>query len=230
MQITEFSVFGLRSSIVDLRTPNSPLRFRLFPMVHIGNPEYYRDVTRRLSECDLVVAEGTDNASSLGFAVVLAMRLTGRRAAWSLVHQDIDYAVLGKPTAWPEGSGTPRRSWWRSAAGWLDVLLMTPFYTVVMVAGGRDWLLRQHYVVNDNTEVRARFRSKDVVDARDRVLLDALAGIYAERKDRREVVGIAYGAGHMPAVVRELRREFGYRPVGAEWVTVFDDANLHVRF
>jgi hypothetical protein len=28
------------------------------------------------------------------------------------------------------------------------------------------------------------------------------------------------GTGHMPAVTRELDRQFGYRPRSAEWLTV----------
>ena len=35
-------------------------------------------------------------------------------------------------------------------------------------------------------------------------------------------VAVVLEAGHMPAVTRELYRQFGYRPRSAEWLTVFD--------
>ncbi|MFF5171460.1 hypothetical protein ACFY3U_02355 [Micromonospora sp. NPDC000089] len=73
MQITEVSVLGLRSAVITLARPDSPLRFVLFPMVHFGLPSFYRQVADRLAACDLIVAEGYDGAAHLP-AVVQALR------------------------------------------------------------------------------------------------------------------------------------------------------------
>src|SRR5439155_5736896 len=39
MQITEVSVIGVRSAVIELRRPGSPLRYVLFPMIHMGQPD-----------------------------------------------------------------------------------------------------------------------------------------------------------------------------------------------
>lgn len=226
MQITEFSVFGLRSSVIDLRVRGNPLTFRLFPMIHIGQREFYQEVADRLRECDLIVSEGTDAPSSTGHAIVLAMRMTFQRSARELVHQDIDHAALGVPVIWPDALSRDNRRKRLAVLSLLDMLLFTPFYVVVMAFGGRNWLLRTRFEVYDNTEVRLRFMNKTFIRDRDKALVSALAEIYQERHDRNEVVGIVYGAAHMPAVIEALSTRFGYRAVGADWLTVFDEASL----
>jgi hypothetical protein len=57
---------------------------------------------------------------------------------------------------------------------------------------------------------------------RDTLLADCLASIYNAHRDETFDVAVVYGAGHMPAITRELNRRFGYRPRRAEWLTVFD--------
>lgn len=229
MQITEYSVFGLRSAVIELRARGKPLTFRLFPMVHIGGPEFYREVGERLRECDLIVAEGWDMPSSTGMAMMLAMRLTFQRAAWQLVHQDIDYEALGVPALWPEAASNSTRRQRLGLLSYLDLVLLIPFYVVVMALGGRGWLLRNRLEVYDNSDIRMRTRrmTKFIIEDRDADLVSTLSQVYAERQDRREVVAVVYGAAHMPAVINALNARFGYRAVGAEWMTVFEEADLH---
>lgn len=225
MQITEYSVAGLRSAVIDLRARGNPLTFRLFPMVHLARPEFYREVAQRLRECDLIVSEGEDTPSSTGYAIVLAMRLTFQRAARNLLHQDIDHEALGVPTLWPDNYSRPSRRRRFSPWSLADIVLMTPFYFVVMALGGRGWLLRNRFEVNDDTDVRLRMMTKSLVHDRDATLIETLSRVYEERRDRREVVAVVYGAAHLPAVINALNARFGYRAVGAEWVTVFDEAD-----
>jgi len=58
MQIIEVSVIGVRSGVLRLTRRDTPLRFEIFPMVHIGEPAFYTAVAERLRRCDLIVAEG----------------------------------------------------------------------------------------------------------------------------------------------------------------------------
>ncbi|MFC9437261.1 hypothetical protein [Nocardia sp. NPDC057030] len=197
-------------------------------MIHIGQPQFYRAVADRLRECDLIVSEGDDTPSSTGHAIVLALRMTLQRSARTLVHQDINHAALGVPVMWPEHSSRRSRRRRLPVLSLLDLLLLTPFYVAVMALGGRDWLLRSRFEIYDNTEVRLRFMHKTFLHDRDEDLVSALTEIHEERGDRREVVAIVYGAAHMPAVIEALNTRFGYRAVGAEWLTVFDTA-MHYR-
>ena len=59
-----------------------------------------------------------------------------------------------------------------------------------------------------------------LVDDRDRLLVNALNSFINARADEPIVVGVVYGAGHMPAVVRALAAS-GFKPMKAEWLTVF---------
>ena len=58
MQYVESSVIGLRSAVFTLARLATPLRFVVFPMVHVAEPDFYRQVAERAGECDLIVAEG----------------------------------------------------------------------------------------------------------------------------------------------------------------------------
>jgi hypothetical protein len=225
MQITEVSVIGVRSAVVVLRHPQTPLRFALFPMVHIGRPEFYTEVTTRLRRCQLVVAEGYDGPSSTGLAYRIALRATLQHAAGGLTHQDIDFGALGVPVIWPEKptSRKPRRGRMprvETAAA----LLLAPFLILTMAVGGRRFLLRRHLEVSDSTEPRIflRFLQEPLFDLRDAELLASLEEIHGERKDEPIQVAVVYGAGHLPAVVRGLSSRFGYRAAGGEWLTVID--------
>jgi hypothetical protein len=58
MQIIEVTDFAVRSAVLRLTRPGTPLRFEIFPMVHTAEPGFYDAVAERLRRTDLVVAEG----------------------------------------------------------------------------------------------------------------------------------------------------------------------------
>src|SRR5215472_4125164 len=58
MQFTESSIVGLRSAVITLTHRATPLRFILFPMVHVGEQAFYDEVAARARLCQLLVAEG----------------------------------------------------------------------------------------------------------------------------------------------------------------------------
>ncbi|GAB3825043.1 hypothetical protein ACFPIJ_64005 [Dactylosporangium cerinum] len=226
MQITEVSFVGVRSAVVTLRHRTAALRFVLFPMVHIGRADFYAAVAERLRQCDLIVAEGYDGPSSTGRAYRIALRLTRQRGRGRLVHQDIDYAALGVPVVWPERifRDTRRRDRMPLLA-WLDLVVLVPYLTVTMAVGGTRWLLRRHFEISDDSEVRfsREFLTKWIVHDRDRELIEALTEIHRTRADDPIDVAVVYGAGHLPAVVHALAGTLGYRPRrGGEWLTVID--------
>lgn len=225
MQITEVSVFGVRSAVTTFRHPSTPLRFVLLPMIHFGRRDYYQRVARRLATCGLVVAEGYDGPSSTGLAYLTAMRLTGQRGARGLVHQDIDYAALGVPVLWPDALPVAGRRDRIPMTGWLDLATLVPFLTVTMAVGGRDWLFRRNYQIDDDTEprLRSKFLNRVFLTERDEDLLSTLSGVHEKRATEPIEVGVVYGAAHLPAVVRLLVGKLGYRPQrDGEWLTAID--------
>jgi hypothetical protein len=43
MQYIEASVIGVRSAVITLKRRATPLRFVLIPMVHVAEPDFYRE-------------------------------------------------------------------------------------------------------------------------------------------------------------------------------------------
>lgn len=80
MQLIEVSDFGVRSAEIWLGRVETPLRFALFPVLHLGTAAYYEEVTRRLQRCQLVVAEGISGRS---IAVTALTAVSASRAAVS---------------------------------------------------------------------------------------------------------------------------------------------------
>lgn len=58
MEVVDAGVLGVRSALLELRSREVWLRFTIHPMVHLGEPAFYREISRRLEKHDLVVAEG----------------------------------------------------------------------------------------------------------------------------------------------------------------------------
>jgi pheromone shutdown protein TraB len=61
--------------------------------------------------------------------------------------------------------------------------------------------------------------TKLFMHARDRLVTEALDTLVSGRGAEPIVVGVVYGAGHMPAVVHSLAA-CGFKPRNAEWLTV----------
>ena len=51
MQYIESSIIGIRSAVLTLKHRTTPLRFVLFPMVHMAEPDFYRSVAAQAADC-----------------------------------------------------------------------------------------------------------------------------------------------------------------------------------
>jgi hypothetical protein len=231
MQLVEVSSFGMRAAVVTLRRSQTPLRFVLFPMVHLGTPDYYRQVAARLRDCQLVVAEGIRGRSAAAAALTMAYRLLGQRRRLGLVVQDLGLQDLEVPVVGPDMSGVEFDTRWRGLPLRLrlQVLYLVPVYaTGMLLFGSRRFLARALGSLDDlpgpGQAVPERFEALDrlVVDDRDRLLVRALDSIHQQRRHQEVEVAVVYGAGHMPAVVQHLSARLGYRAASAEWFTVFE--------
>lgn len=233
MQIIEVSDLGVRSAVIWLQRRETPMRFVLFPMLHQGAPSFYEEVTRRLRACDLVVAEGIRGRSPSSSALTLTYRLSGNARRGGLVVQDVDYGSLGVPVIGPDMSASEFGAGWRRIPPMLRlwVWALVPVYALGMLFFGSRALLARHAEVDDlpsreDVEMAANERIAPfirlLVDDRDVRLLAALDRIHEERCNEAIQVAIVYGARHMPAVVRHLRRQFGYWARDAEWMTIFE--------
>ena len=231
MQVIEVSLTGVRSSVLPLGRSETPMRFVLFPMIHLGMPDFYESVAVRLGDCRMVVAEGVGGRSVIASALTLAYRMPGHSRRLGLTVQRIDYASLGIPVIRPDITARQLRQRWRSVPAMqrLAVWCLVPPFALALRRFGTRRVLSRYLDQTDlptreEEQLRqaARELTELILDHRDALLVQALATIHETRHSEPITVAVVYGAGHVPFVTHELLRRYGYRPRTAEWLTVFD--------
>lgn len=230
MQVIEVTGYAVRSAVITMRRRQSPLRFLLFPMMHVATPVFYQQVAARLATCDLIVIEGIRGRSRQVNTLTLAYRFAPRRARNGLQLQNYRQLLpAGVPVVNPDVTAAeaiaqlrtlPRLTYW-------GLLIAAPIFGLVFALRGPRAFLDEDMVVEDLPPTR---RAEMLVDdrleealggKRDRQLLDALSAIHNDRHDEPITVAVVYGAGHVPAIAAGLQRLHGYRPREAEWLTVY---------
>ena len=245
MQIIEVSMTGVRSSVLRLTRHDSPLRFEIFPMVHIGEPAFYAAVAERLRRCDLVVAEGVGGVATgngrvrsrprtPGAAAVSALTVSYQLPAWfersGLVEQNIRYDALGVPVRYPDMTDEQFSAAWRAVPLWQRALVVTaaPMVGLHRLAfGSRRALARDMKL--DDLDWQDELLDIDSMDdllallgeQRDRLLITELDQIHRQRRHEAITVAVVYGAAHVAPAVHGIRALHGYGVRSAEWLTVF---------
>jgi len=222
VQYIESSVIGLRSAVFTLARPVTPLRFVVFPMVHVAEPDFYRQVAERAGECDLIVAEGAPAGCTPAQEWMSRIR-------WDhLVDQmaGLDLEALGVPVQWEYAEhDRPRSSREQAVARVVDSAAAVAL-RVLGRYGSPLGLpsLEQSDEHDDRWERRdsrlGRIIEDRVLHDRDSRLVQALGAIHRERCDEKVKVAVVYGAAHIPAVVDFLSEHYRYRPGNARWLTV----------
>ncbi|MEV0156278.1 hypothetical protein AB0H57_21470 [Micromonospora sp. NPDC050686] len=231
MQIIEHSIIGTRSAVLRLRRPGSQLQFVLFPMLHVASPEFYAAVAQRLRRCDLLVVEGVSGRSVIMWAITLTYRVMPANKRSGLVVDNIPYRSLGVELINPDVTTTEFAEGWRAMPLRYRLFMwcLIPIVAIAQFFGGTRWLLSPEVEVNDLPSAKDEMYSDDEFvehfertfgGERDERLLATLSELIRTRSSERIDVAVVYGAGHVPAIVRGLADRHGYRPRGAEWLTV----------
>lgn len=228
IEVTELA--GVRSALIRFRCRGTALAFELYPMIHLAEPSFYAEVTARLrASCDLVIAEGVEG-STAARALTRSYRSLAGHERLGLVVQDIDFATLGVPVVCPDMGGAEFDERWRGVPlrERATLAVLVPAYVAGMRLLGTRRFLARHLQLEDlpgdgeeDTEFWAGTDDL-VLHRRDRLLIDAVTRLHHAHAGRPEpfTVGILYGAAHMRAVTTALM-DLGYRPAGAQWLTVF---------
>jgi hypothetical protein len=228
MQIIEVTGLGVRSAVITMRRKDTPLTFVLFPMMHVASPSFYTQVRRRLSECDLIVAEGVRGKSGQLSALTLAYRFAPRRRRNGLEEENASLLPAGVPVINPDVTAAEAVADLRRLPRWMYLLLLlaAPVMGLVFAVRGPRAFIRSDLEVEDlpKTHQAEELAEHPVGEAltsrRDQLLVGALEKIHAERSAEAITVAVLYGAGHIPAVAAGLRDHLGYAPRQAEWLTV----------
>jgi hypothetical protein len=223
MQYVESSVIGVRSAVITLKRRTTPLRFVLFPMVHVAEPAFYAEVEAMAGTCDLIVAEGMPSGYAPMQEWMSKIRLD------RLVDQmtGLDLERTGVPVQWEQAAPSPARSGREQAVA----AVADSAAAVVLRALGRYGSplglpsLDQSDEHDDRWERRAagwlgRIAQDRILDSRDAALAQALGAIHRERYGEQAKVAVVYGGAHIPAVVDYLTETFKYYVEKAEWLTV----------
>ncbi|WUH88746.1 hypothetical protein OG900_38530 [Streptomyces sp. NBC_00433] len=231
MQIIDVSEYDIRSAVITMRRRGTPLEFVIFPMVHAAPPTFFAQVRRRLRECDLIVVEGIRGKSAVVSTLTLAYRLAAWRRRNGLQEQRDELLLPeGVPVIRLETTAADAAADLRALPWWtlLFLMVLAPVGGLVIALWGPRALLHKAMAVEylATSEEAEPAADDDAVHhalayRRDRRVLDALAEIHEQRAGEPIRVAVVYGAGHVPAIVSGLLERYGYRPRGAEWLTVY---------
>ena len=230
MQLIEVSEVGVRAAIVRLTSPKSSLVWLAFPMIHLGEPSYYRQVEEKMAECDLVLAEGVD--SKIVRALTSSYRLAAGPAQDVTVQPAFRTSAADHMTVQPSDISADEfdRAWHKMPLGLrIGIPLLAPLYGLWLryVANPDDWQPKlETYDLPSNEEVLMEGGAPEffqlLMHRRNEHLLHQIAAVQERRPNEVRVVGVAWGAKHIGAVVGYLSAEWGYIARSADWVTVFD--------
>jgi hypothetical protein len=214
MQIMEVDDRAVRAAVWTFQHPINCPRFVLFPMAHIAEPAFYKNVTARVGRSDLAVVEGIVGKSRHAKTIVCIYDVVARIDHLGLVVENIDYRAMSIPLVRPDMTGEAFDRGWQRAPIRHRLLLRASrlafaFGSVRRHATRRvvaDVLDAQAGSMNVSIENEKYDRIASRVwdrliddDERDRLLVQALTSMHEERSQESIVVAVVYGAAHMPA-------------------------------
>lgn len=233
MQFTEKNSFNLRAVVYSLRNNTTGLEFLIFPMIHVGSREYYQEISKRLTSCDLLLVEGVRSRNVA--VLTLSYRLIKKIRRMELITQhegirldDFRGKILNTDM---EAAAFDERWSALPIALRVQLFLTIPFVVVYLFIFGTKEMLAENLVVEDLPSSEDELRDEDesfsrfdslVIDERDRKLIEQIANLINEGSQTSQKIGIVYGASHMRGVMAFLMQKLKYRVVRAEWVKVFD--------
>ncbi len=232
MQFIEKNSFSVRSAVYSLKQDGSALEFLIFPMIHVGSREFFDEISKRLSACDLILAEGVK--SKRANILTLSYRIVKRIRRMDLITQEEGMRVDGL-RAKILNSDLEEQAFeerWSSLPVLMraQLFIIVPLYVMYLFFFGTRETIAENLALEDlpsSEEILSwddRFAQLDslVVDERDKKLLEHIAKLNIDPGDSLQTVGIVWGAFHMRRVMAFLMQKLNYRVAKAEWVNVFD--------
>jgi hypothetical protein len=224
MQFLESSIIGLRSAVITLTSRATPLRFILFPMVHVAEQQFYDEVAARARLCQLIVAEGVPAQN------VPAQSWMARHHRGPLVDQGAALRLesLGVPVRWeaePQttgpGPGTGRTvSRTADIAGAATIGLLRKFIDPLHIPSLDQAEAYDESAENLTGSWFGRLLEHNISTVRDARLMRVLDEIHHDRAAEPVKAGVVFGAAHMPTVADHVCGQLGYVAASAEWLTV----------
>jgi hypothetical protein len=151
MQFIEKNSFNVRSTIYRLKRDGDDFEFLLFPMIHIGSKEYYREVRQRMAKCDLLLFEGVK--SKRADFLTLSYRIVRKMKRMDLVTQReaLKLGEINTSSINTDMGGHEFDSLWSSIPISLKIqfAVIIPFLVVYLYLSGTREFLAEHIAVDD---------------------------------------------------------------------------------
>lgn len=230
MQVIDASDFFLRVVVYDLihKEKQNQLRFRIIPMVHIGEKAFYEAAYENLAECDHIIYEGISSKLFQGtFRMMSHMakkldlveqrqHLNLKKLPANLIHGDLAPAEV-KP-AWQKVNKLDRLSF---------RFLMPVSYLYHRTKITRKSLSRSFKNSQDikSYSYRHTLYPKDVAEyfilnQREQKLFKTINAHIKEFWGTPTLTGIVWGAGHVHPILYHLEQR-GYQVKKASFLTVY---------
>jgi hypothetical protein len=207
VQIIEVTDLGARTAVLTLARKASPMRFVVFPMIHLADAKFYAAVQKRLADCQVVVAEGIQGTSTTARALSRSYRLLKHKKSLGMVVQKLDYDALGAEVLQPDMTGAQMDRDWHDVPLRQRFLtsLLVPLFVVWMLFFGSRRVLAQRLATDDLPTPKQQAESDAldenfaetqalILDRRDQLLIDALAKIHEKHSEEPIKVAVVYGA------------------------------------
>lgn len=230
MQFIESSAFGVRSARLTFVSSTASTQVTLFPMVHVGEPEFYRSVYEDAAGHAVVLLEGVRSP--------ISARIT-RSYRWAVGKHGL--AKLVVQPRFTETTSNPQvivadlnhmefLAEWRKVQWWVRgfVWVLAP-----LIGLHRRWRyslerLAKEMGCDDQPSLSELLAispetgalTAAILDARDRRLIERLRTLL-DSPTPPVTIAIIYGARHMRAVVKELCAKRNYVPRTADWRTIW---------
>lgn len=230
MRFIEKSDSGLEAVIHYLRKSGGRLEFVLLPMLHLGTQEFYDEISRRLGECDLVLAEGI-NSRNMNF-LTLPYRVAAKSWRLDLLRQDkaLSVARFKDKIVKADLNGRSFDEGWSrlSLILRLQLTFISPVIALYLLFFVNRKKLAEHFLRKDSTLDHQR-PDKDMEDFarliggdRNQSLIRHIKELDQSSGNKQIKIGIPYGAKHMSRISKFLLRRLGYRVIRLERIIVFD--------
>lgn len=219
-------MLGVRAARLQFEGPDKT-QVTLFPMVHVGEAQFYASVYADALNHDVVLYEGI--RSPVGRHLTRSYRwINVGRLGLVVQPRFAEYAIGHPRMILADLAPSDFHVAWRSLSIWTRLLIhsMVPVFALTQrLTLSRESLAsrlsledrRSSDELLDWTPALERF-DYAVLGARDESLVRHLETEIAATPGRR--IAIVYGAGHMRAVLARLK-QLGFRSAGATWQTVF---------
>jgi len=245
MKFIESSKFFLRVVVFDFhnRSKDVNLKFRLLPMIHLGDKEYYQEILRLANECDEVLFEMAggpemndqdQEVTSMYSPVARKLNLQiqencikARDFNTDLIHADYDDVEEANASAILGIFGVI----------YLYVIIpiliyFTKFFItrekMAKVLGIQHTRINLSFsrVVLQQEERESDFEEGSInhylFEGREDLVIKTLKERHLLEQDSSKTIGIMYGAGHMKTYARYLIDALNYTTHKGTFVKVFD--------